>query len=613
MKKISKNELKKLYDAYAKEKGYEETPPTITDFINDDYYLGESFRNALYPFWKKKLVDVCPTPFPEHNKKKLVIMDSATGTGKSTAATIMFLYDLARLLCLEDPQGYYKLQKSAKIVGVLMNSTKEAVEQVNYDPMISLIRKSPFFVSKFNNSTKTSLFIKNIDIVTTTRKRGLVGLNAITFLIDEIARYDSIKRGLAKELVTEALNRVNSRFLLKGDRWPSCPAIISSADTDGSIISDLMKMAEAGELGIKPDKIQRIRAARYEVKAGVTKYSGKKFSIFLGNMSAEPFLIQEEKEMELAKKLASSTDEIREVPIEHLSEFSIDIYSGIRDVMGINISADRSFFYSRDKLREVFSLTKIIPEVVQLENGGDLFDLFTTKKLDLHRSGSQMVIGMDIALNGDRFGLAMGHIHELVEVGGVRESLIYIDFVVGIVPATDEKIKLSDIRKFLYKLQEENINIALVVTDGYQSTDMIQTLNENGIPTKEHSVDRKKDSYYEIRNLIMEQHILFPNNEILFKEFSNLRENQKKIDHPEWNPDGTKGSKDLADAVTQVVWGLLNEVVYNDIGSEGFLKDMKDGIENFENQTLMDEFEEFSGKGNFLKSGYEDLDKIFNR
>jgi len=610
MSNVSKGDLKKIFSTYAKTNGYEEIPPTIIEFINDDYYLGQSFKSSLFPFWKKKLVEIYPTPFPEHNLKKLIIMDSATGTGKSTSATIMFLYDLARLLCLEDPQGHYRLQKSAKIVGVLMNSTKDAVEQVNYDPLISLIRRSPFFVSKFNNSTKTSLFVKNIDITTTTRKRGLVGLNAITFLVDEIARYDSIQKGLAKELVTEALNRVNSRFLLGGDRWPSCPSIISSADTDGSIIADLMKMAKGGELGIDPDKIQRIQAARYEVKAGVTDYSGKTFKVFLGNMTAEPFMIKTPEDLEMAKKLASDPKEIREVPVEHLPEFSIDIYSGIRDVMGISISADRSFFYSKDMLRQVMNVTSFNTDVIELPNGANLIDLFNIESLDILLPGAQRVIGMDIALNGDRFGLSMGHIHSFKENGNEREYEIMIDFAVGMIPSPEQKIKLSDIRKFIYDLHDRGISIDLVVSDGYQSTDMLQTLNDNGYSAVQHSVDLKKDSYFEFRNYVMENKIFIPNNGILFREFINLRENAKKIDHPIWNPNGTKGSKDIADAVVQVVWGLVNKMSFNPVNGKDFVDDMKAGIEKYEEMIQPNEITKLFNREN-ISDDAKSIDKFF--
>jgi len=299
-------------------------------------------------------------------------------------------------------------------------------------------------------------------------------------------------------------------------------------------------------------------------------------------MTAEPFLIKTDEDLEMAKKLASSENEIREVPIEHLPEFSIDIYSGIRDVMGISISADRHFFYSKDMLRKVMTITPFNTDIIELPNKAQLIDLFNTKRLDCLKPGAQRVIGMDIALSGDRFGLAMGHIHNLKENGNEKEYEIWIDFAVGIVPAPEQKLRLADIRKFIYDLHDMGISVDLVVTDGYQSTDMIQTLNDNGYPAVQHSVDLKKDAYYEFRNLVMEENIQMPNNKILFKELVNLKENAKKIDHPEWNPDGTRGSKDIADAVVQVVWGLLHKLEYNPMNGKEFVEDLEKGLEEIE-------------------------------
>ena len=78
----------------------------------------------------------------------------------TTIASIIFLYDLARLLCLDEPQVHFNLPKSAKIYFTLTNSTIENIEQVNFDPIMAMIRESPFFRSKFNNTnSKSSFFI----------------------------------------------------------------------------------------------------------------------------------------------------------------------------------------------------------------------------------------------------------------------------------------------------------------------------------------------------------------------------------------------------------------------------------------------------------------------
>ena len=50
----------------AKFMGYGKIPPTIEEFICNDYYLGKVFSpklpNGLYPYWMDKLKEIFPNP-----------------------------------------------------------------------------------------------------------------------------------------------------------------------------------------------------------------------------------------------------------------------------------------------------------------------------------------------------------------------------------------------------------------------------------------------------------------------------------------------------------------------------------------------------------------------
>ena len=161
----------------------------------------------------------------------------------TTIASIIFLYDLARLLCMDEPQLRFNLPKSAKIYFTLTNSTIENIEQVNFDPIMALIMESPFFRSKFNNTkTRASFFIKNIHIHMASRKHSLVGKNVYSASSDEVNQ--EIQKGGSKNIVTEMYNRINSRFLLKGNKWAGHYSMISSATTEGSLIQTMIDNAE---------------------------------------------------------------------------------------------------------------------------------------------------------------------------------------------------------------------------------------------------------------------------------------------------------------------------------------------------------------------------------
>ncbi|MCK5536285.1 MAG: hypothetical protein KAI79_05620, partial [Bacteroidales bacterium] len=277
LKQLTKTDMKQIYDLFARGNGYSETPPTISEFLNDDYYLGGSLAggDAIFPYWKTVLTNLYPTPFYETNKYKVILLSGATGTGKSTISSIIFLYDLARLLCLDEPQTKFKLPKAAKIYFTLTNSTLENVEQVNYDPIISFIRESPFFRSKFNNyKSKTSLFINNIDINMVSNKRSLVGKNIYAASSDEINQ--EVRRGGSKNIVVEMYNRINSRFLIEGNKWPGVYTMISSATTEGSLIQTMIDNADdKNDEAFDKNDILVISAARFDILKHKMAYSGK--------------------------------------------------------------------------------------------------------------------------------------------------------------------------------------------------------------------------------------------------------------------------------------------------------------------------------------------------
>ena len=84
---LSTADLKELYAIYSRTNGYTEVPPTISEFISSEYYLGGSLDGgtSVFPFWKEVLADALPTPFFESNKYKVILLSGATGTGKCSA------------------------------------------------------------------------------------------------------------------------------------------------------------------------------------------------------------------------------------------------------------------------------------------------------------------------------------------------------------------------------------------------------------------------------------------------------------------------------------------------------------------------------------------------
>lgn len=576
LKSLTKNDLDNLYDLYARSNGYSETPPTISEFLSDEYYLGSSlnFGDAIFPYWKTVLTNLYPTPFYESNRYKVILLSGATGTGKSTISSIIFLYDLARLLCMDEPQSKFKLPKAAKIYFTLTNSTLENVEQVNYDPIISFIRESPFFRSKFNNyKSKTSLFINNIDINMVSNKRSLVGKNIYAASSDEINQ--EVRRGGSKNIVVEMYNRINSRFLIAGNKWPGVYTMISSATTEGSLIQTMIDNADdTNDDAFNKKDILVISAARFDILKHKMVYCGKTFKIFIGDYQSDPFMINSDADLARAESLDPT--KIYDVPIEHRGEFD-DPYAGIRDVLGKAVSDVRTFIPFKEKIKNTLILPNAINmDEIVIDEDDKLIDFFNVDKLDVFKPGSQKVIGLDIAYAGDRYGLCMLHIHDAHGEGNLQELTYWVDFVVGIKPPKGKQLKLYQVREFIIELIQMGIGVEMVVSDSFQSTDTLQLLEKQGVKTIMNSVDRKKDAYFALRNAIIDDRIKIPHNEILYKELVFLKEDNKKIDHPASNPDGSLGSKDLADAVCNALWIAQTKLEYVPYLNAGFIDELNE-------------------------------------
>ncbi len=510
----------------------------------------------------------------------------------TTISSVIFLYDLARLLCLDEPQLKFKLPKSAKIFFTLTNSTIENIEQVNYAPIISLIKESPFFRSKFNNTKgNSSMFIKDIDINMVSRKHQLVGKNVFSASSDEVNQ--EVTKGGSKNIITEMYNRINSRFLLKGNKWGGTYSMISSATTEGSIIQTMIDNAKESDDNFSKGDILVISAPRFEVLKHKVQYSGKKFKIFIGDYQSDPFFINTPED--LARANMFDPEKVFEVPYEHRKEFD-DIYAGIRDVLGMSVSDVRTFIPFKEKIKESLILQTAcgLDEVIVGEND-DLMSYFKEGEIDKFLPGSQKVIGLDIAYAGDRYGLAMIHIHDTVGEGTLQERQYWVDFAIGVRPPKGEQLKLYKIREFINELYRRGVGVELVVSDSFQSKETLQLLEQQGMRSKTYSVDTKKEAYYALRDAIISNRIKMPNNKILYRELVFLKENEKKIDHPDSNPDGTRGSKDIADAIANALWNISTEIEYKPYLNSKFIDELS--------EVFGDEYDEDDPYSNIFGSG----------
>lgn len=133
--------LKELWEV-----DYKEIPVSIDEFITNPYYLGNSTRNgtSIYPYWKEKYREI----FDPSKNYEEVILTGAIGVGKTRTAVVCLCYLLHKLMCLKDPQEYFKFNAGDKITIFFLNITLALAEGVGYETMHDYLIHSPWFMER---------------------------------------------------------------------------------------------------------------------------------------------------------------------------------------------------------------------------------------------------------------------------------------------------------------------------------------------------------------------------------------------------------------------------------------------------------------------------------
>lgn len=91
-----------------------------------------------------------------------IVAHNSIGIGKSTIAVLGLAYCLYKLMCLKDPQAYYRLAKGSIIVIAFFNNTLDLSNSVGYQTLQALIQDSEWFMERGKIiGTKNKEYIPN--------------------------------------------------------------------------------------------------------------------------------------------------------------------------------------------------------------------------------------------------------------------------------------------------------------------------------------------------------------------------------------------------------------------------------------------------------------------
>lgn len=137
----SSTTLKELWEA-----DYTEIPVSIDEFIENPYYLGNSTRNgtSIYPYWRKKYREI----FDPALAYEEVIFTGAIGVGKTKTSDVCLAYLLYKLMCLRNPQQYFKMNEGEEISIFFLNINLTLAEGVGYNTLHKMLIDSPWFMER---------------------------------------------------------------------------------------------------------------------------------------------------------------------------------------------------------------------------------------------------------------------------------------------------------------------------------------------------------------------------------------------------------------------------------------------------------------------------------
>ena len=258
---------------------------------------------------------------------------------------------------------------------------------------------------------------------------------------------------------------------------------------------------------------------------------------------------------------------ISRVPIDFRPSFDGDLYTALKNIAGVSVAPIGKLFTSRALWtramepglmspfkRESFTLTLKGPDsIIQHFR----VDKFFTKGAPTRHPQEPRYLRVDQSKNQDCTGIACVHRAGWGALTGIREPRIELDFAIKIVPPPrPDKIGFHKVRAFIIALRDLGLRIAHVTFDQYQSEDHQQLLELAHLKTGYLSVDKDDKPYLSVVNLLNEGRLKMYPYDPLKQEFFSLDHDRgaAKVDHPNVNADGTKGSKDVADAVVGAVF-----------------------------------------------------------
>jgi hypothetical protein len=589
---------------------YLRKPPTMKEFVDDGYWLGESLlpteeNPGLFPTWKEILVRDFDLDSRIHN----VVVTGSLGIGKTFVSAGLMLYKIVLASLLRNPQNFVGLSKSSKISFVIMSVTRAAVGLTAFGDAMTYMGNSAYFREELGFDPERKYGAQMIDLgrgirlIGGSKSQHIVGQNTLGVMLDEgNARLEANPDVRAYKLYDEIRTRIKNRFQKTVGFLPAISILASSAKDETSVtervMNEIRKNNNPKQEAIYSSCVYRIKSPTEWRRLGATEHHIQKharahierwFKVSHGIKNVPPRILQgwyyedgRKHPTSTSWETATTGTKIELVPEDYLQDYERDIIDKLQSISGISIGGSYKLFNSMTDIDTAIEngakLGVVNPasegvELIPLSEEDDrqIWDYLDHPKflqrnrgqiMPKRHPGSMRFGHMDLATRS-MAGLSICHMVGYETVSGLIDKatgkvyeearlIVEYDFILSLVSGKIKPISFEKIQNFFLWLRDRcGYNFGLITADTWQSIAQLQMLENRGFVTGSLSLDRSKEPYYALRAGFEEERILMYKTGVLYNELENLVDGPKMIDHANAVAGDFSGStsKDVADSL----------------------------------------------------------------
>ena len=537
-------------------------PVGIETFLDDPYFMGDVYEE-IFPLWREMLKEIYPAPFCK--KYDQVVLSCGTRAGKTVMTACILDYEIYLLTCMINPTKVFSV--SNIVFGILSKDNSTAVSQIGAE-IYKCLTQAPYFKGVVNDKLSFSKVDKDgvkitddILVKAGSSISTIIGTNLYAGCIDEanapsprIAAENLID--VRMRMYQEMRDRRESSFS-KAPKRTGMLLFTSSPTDEGDVLSEIID-------NVKKEGIQgvliRDNISRWEAR---DESMDETFDFFLGSDTKDPCILDGSIELK-----PDEWDRVIQVPAkeDYYAQFNSDPYLAIQNIAGRRTMPETALFNTVSVFEEVFKkenniFTKDTPEV-SLTNGLNLDDYLIDKDYFSHPNRPECFryIHLDMAYRCDRFGLASVYSDRVKYTDEEGNEIFlrkyFVDFCLGVESRNKETVDILKVIEFVYSLKEKGYPVKLVTTDNHQGEIARQMIAKRGVKTEYLSMEKSKEQYLNLKNIILTKRLEGYKNPPLMKELRGLRESQKKIEK------GKGYTDDMSDALAGALWSCSQDKFY---------------------------------------------------